>query len=87
MENKINELKRENDLLNKRISEIDDESLKIDGAKELLLEYNEALKKQKTENENIKKNIEDVISELDKLPEFIKEKYIKDEDVRKILQK
>lgn len=84
---KINELEKENDLLNKKISEINDESLKIDGAKELLLEYNEALKKQKTENESIKKNIEDVISELDKLPEFIKEKYIKDEDVRKILQK
>ena len=84
---KINELEKENDLLNKKISEINDESLKIDGAKELLLEYNEALKKQKTENENIKENIDELVLELEKLPEFIKAKYIKDEDVKKMIKK
>ncbi len=84
-EKKINELETENALLNKRITEIEDNSKKIDEAKDLLLEYNEALKKQKIENEGIKKNIEDIVSELDKLPSFIKNNFIKDEEMKKIL--
>ncbi len=84
-ENKINELETENTLLNKKINEIKDNSEKIAGAKDLLLEYNEALKNQKKENESIKKNIEEIVSELDKLPEFIKNKFIKDEEVKRIL--
>lgn len=86
-ENIINELLSENHLLNEKISEINYESFKIDGAKELLLEYNEALKKQKIENENIKENIDELVLELEKLPEFIKAKYIKDEDVKKMIKK
>jgi chromosome segregation ATPase len=81
LEELIIQLEKENNELSADIENVRSNSIKLNEAKKLILEYSNALKEQKLENEKIKQNIQDIVSELNLLPNFIKNKIIKDDKI------
>ena len=63
-----------------------DDKQKLEEAKKLLEEYGELVKNKKYEYDKMKQELDSTLSALNKLPPFIKKRYIKDETVKKMLE-
>ncbi len=87
IEEVINQLEKKKDLLIQDIDKLRNNTSKRNDVKKLLLEYNKTLNEQKIENENIKKKIRDIAYELNSLPKFIKNKFIKDNELKELINK
>lgn len=74
--------KIENIRLNNLVEILKEENSKIPKAKDLLMEYKEALKQKDNEIERLKKSNQDLYNCIEKLPRVIKKLFIKDLDIK-----
>lgn len=74
--------KIENVRLKELLKKFQNESNKISQAKNLLFDYNEALKQKNKEIENLKRNNKDLYDCIQKLPSIIRKIFIKDLDIK-----
>lgn len=81
-ENEYFDVKMQNYRMSREIETYKAESQKILQAKELLNEYNDALKKKDLEIETLKKNNEDIYTSFQKIPRFIRKFFVRETEVK-----
>lgn len=74
--NNVEKIKLKNITLTKQLQEMTEKS------KDLIKDYKKAFETSQAENEKLKKNCEDLISSLNKIPKWIRRIFLKDEKIK-----